>query len=270
MTKQLKILLGVLIFLLIGFVVLYFTVLRFERITYFGGYYANEFASCTVAGINFHGELYTYLASADYEHDYTSSEEIYYYLSEAEDEKSVKVVVLEIDSYGGSPVAAEELANKIKSMTKPVVVMIREAGLSAGYWVASAGDRVFASRLSEVGSIGVTMSYLDESGINEKSGYIWNDLSTGRFKDSGNRQKPLTDEERAIFERDLNIIHEEFVRVVAENRGLSVEKVRELADGSSMLGQMALEKGLIDEIGFMEEVKEYIKKKYGVDEDICW
>jgi protease-4 len=270
MTKRLKIFLGILIFLLVGFVVLYFTVLRFERITYFSGYGSNEYDSCSVAGVIFQGELYTYLASADRDYDYASSEEIYYYLSEAEDAESVKVVVLEIDSYGGSPVAAEELANKIKSMTKPVIVMIREAGLSAGYWVASAGDRVFASRLSEVGSIGVTMSYLDESAINEKSGYVWNDLSTGRFKDSGNRQKPLTDEERAIFERDLSIVHEEFVRVVAENRGLSVEKVRELADGSSMLGQMALEEGLIDEIGFIEEVKEYIKMKYGVEGEICW
>lgn len=73
-----------------------------------------------------------------------------------------------------------------------------------------------------------------------------------------------------MFERDLNIIHEQFVKAVAENRGMSEEKVRELADGSSMLGEMALEKGLIDEIGFIEEVEEYIKIKYGIEPEICW
>lgn len=224
-------------------------------------------------GVNLHGEIFTYVPYENEDGDYASSENILSYLQEIEESpeyESIKAVLIEIDSYGGSPVASEELANKIKDYKLPVIAMVREGATSGAYWVASASDRIFASKMSDIGSIGVTMSYLDDSKLNEKEGYTWNSLSTGKFKDSGSEQKPLTKEERALFERDLNIIHEQFVKAVAENRGIPEEKVRELADGSSMLGEMALEKGLIDEIGFIEEVEEYIKIKYGVEPEICW
>ncbi|MBP9715460.1 MAG: S49 family peptidase, partial [Candidatus Pacebacteria bacterium] len=63
---------------------------------------------------------------------------------------------------------------------------------------------------------------------------------------------------------------EEFVKAVSVNRNLPIEKVRELADGSSMLGEMALEQGLIDEIGSYKEVEEYLKTKYDFEPEICW
>ena len=276
MTKRAKIIIGVLLLLLVGAVTYYLAVLRFQRVSYYGSEYDEEVAieeSCNVMGVNLHGEIFTYVPYENEDGDYVSSENILSYLQEIEESpeyESIKAVLIEIDSYGGSPVASEELANKIKDYKLPVIAMVREGATSGAYWVASASDRIFASKMSDIGSIGVTMSYLDDSKLNEKEGYTWNSLSTGKFKDSGSEQKPLTKEERALFERDLNIIHEQFVKAVAENRGMSEERVRELADGSSMLGEMALEKGLIDEIGFIEEVEEYIKIKYGVEPEICW
>ncbi len=114
------------------------------------------------------------------------------------------------------------------------------------------------------------MSYLDESKINVKNGYTWNSLSTGTFKDMGSNEKALTKAERDIFERDLKIIHKEFLNVVSTNRNMSLEEVDRLADGSVMLGEMAKEKGLIDEIGSMQEAKEYLKKTYNIEPEICW
>lgn len=85
-----------------------------------------------------------------------------------------------------------------------------------------------------------------------------------------NPDKSLTFEERTIIERDLKIMHEDFIKAVAENRNLDIEKVRNLADGSTMLGQMALENGLIDKIGGMYEAKQYLAELIGEDAELCW
>ncbi|MEK7122587.1 MAG: S49 family peptidase, partial [Patescibacteria group bacterium] len=65
------------------------------------------------------------------------------------------------------------------------------------------------------------------------------------------------------------ILHENFVKTVAENRNLDVEKVRQFADGSTMLGEMALQNGLIDQIGGLVEVKKFFKEKIGEEAEIC-
>jgi protease-4 len=279
MTRKAKIIIGSLIVILAFFFFYYFLHLRFMQVTYINSdASSDEFAeeesyydeSCNIAGINFHGELWTYLPEEFYPGDYASAEDIYAALTEAEDNPQILGIVLEVDSYGGIPVAAEELSNKIRSIKKPVVAVIRGVGASAGYWVASSADRVFASELSDIGSIGVTMSYLDESKLNQSEGYTWNSLSTGKFKDAGSSDKPLTAEERALFERDIKLTFDKFIGAVAENRGLSLEKVRALADGSSMLGKQALANGLIDEIGFMPEAEKYLKSTLSVEPVVCW
>jgi len=82
--------------------------------------------------------------------------------------------------------------------------------------------------------------------------------------------KTLTAEEKELIMRDIKILHQEFIKAVASNRNLEIEKVRQLADGSSMLGQMALENGLIDRIGGMNEVIDYLKEKVGAEAKVCW
>lgn len=281
MNRKAKIIIGILLFLLVGVTAYYMFVLRWERIevTYFEGdneeWEAEEYQlSCNILGINIHGDIYTYIPfGAEDGLDAVSGEDIYYYLEQAEDPSqypNVKAVVLDIDSYGGLPVAGEEIANKIKEMDLPVISAIRGGGASAAYWIASASDRIFASRFSDVGSIGVTMSYLDESDLNQKEGFTWNSISSGKFKDAGNPEKPLTEEEKKLLQRDVDIIHEEFIKEVAKNRGLSVEKVRELADGSTMLGINALSAGLVDEIGYISKIEEYLKKTYNIEPEFCW
>ena len=100
----------------------------------------------------------------------------------------------------------------------------------------------------------------------------YNQLTSAKFKDAGDPNRKLTDEEIAIWERDLAIMHEHFVQELSKNRGLDIEKVRELADGSTMMGQMALENGLIDDVGGWNEVFEYIQSQVSVqdDTDVCW
>jgi protease IV len=128
-------------------------------------------------------------------------------------------------------------------------------GASGGYMIAAASDYLIASPMSMVGSIGVTMSYLEYSEQNEDEGIEYVELNTGKFKNSGDPNKPLTDEERELFERDLDDIYDVFVEMISSYRGLPKEKVEEIADGSTMSGIRARDLGLVDEVGGREEAR---------------
>lgn len=229
---------------------------------------------CNVYGINIHGSIVTYKTPEDGNEytpsDVTASESVVGLVSDAKNDPKIKAVFLEIDSAGGSPVAGEEIFTALKNLGKPSVAMIRDVGASAAYMAAIGTDIIIASKFSDVGSIGITMSYLDNAQKNIKEGRTYNSLSTGKYKDMGDPDKPLTAEEKALIMRDLQIGHNNFVKMVAENRNLELSKVEKLADGSSMPGEMALQNGLIDEIGSYKEVSEYLKSQIGAVPVYCW
>jgi len=233
---------------------------------------AEEEKDCNVFGIELHGDLTTYIMPSDSDagYDQSASEDIMYLIETAEKDENIKAILLEIDSYGGQPVAGEEVSIALKNAQKPTAVLIRSAGVSAAYLAATGADKIFASKNSEVGSIGVTMSYLDYSQQNQKDGLTYNRLSSGKFKDAGDPDKTLTAQETELFMRDVNIMYQNFVNAVARNRNLDAKKVEILADGSTMLGEMALENGLIDQIGGFPEMEEHLKEKIGQDVEICW
>ena len=226
------------------------------------------YKSYDVATIEIKGEIvpyFVYMPAADASgdsgsSDAVSSEEVIDCIDDIKQDGNIKTVILEINSYGGSPVASEEIMNAIKGLSKPSIAVIREAATSGGYLIASATDRIFASELSDIGGIGVTMSYLDYSKQNSRDGITYNELSSAKFKNTGDSDKPLTAEEKALIQRDLKILHEAFVKNISKNRKLDISKVEKLADGSSMLGQMAKENGLIDEIGDRNSAEEWINR----------
>lgn len=251
------------------------------------GYYSEDYTDtdysddesddmCNVQGIELRGDLVTYISDSSIAedgsqlYDETASDYILAMIEEAESDEEIKAIILEIDSYGGSAVAAEEVAKALKRAKKPTVAFVRSAATSAAYWAASGADIIFASALSDIGSIGVTMSYLDNTQKNNKEGLTFNSLSTGKFKDYGSPDKPLTEEEKRLIMRDLEITHNIFIKAVSENRNLPIEKVRLLADGSSMPGEMALENGLIDRIGDYYDAQTYLNESIGEKAEICW
>lgn len=237
---------------------------------------SDEESDCNVLGIELRGNVVTYVAPKDKDEednntvDETSSEDIIYLIDQANTDDNIKAIILEVDSYGGSAVAAEEINQALQSTDKPTVAFVRSAAASAAYWAASGADTIFASPLSDIGSIGVTMSYLDNTKKNAKDGLTYNSLSAGKFKDYGNPDKILTEDEKKLIMRDLNITHDIFINTVSKNRNLPIEKVKSLADGSSMPGQMALENGLIDQLGDIYKVQNYLKDKLGEDVEVCW
>ena len=231
--------------------------------------------NCTVRGIELHGTIMTYLPlhadnDTNFNYDSVSSENVDYAIKQANDDEKIKAIVVEVDSPGGSPVAGEEIANAIKGSDKPVVAYIRELGASSAYWAISSASKIFASENSNVGDIGITSSYVSDAGKNAKDGLTFEQLSAGKYKDAGNIDKPLTTEERALFMRDVNIVYQNFIKTVAQNRNIPIDKVRSIADGSSMLGVTALKLNLIDAIGGLPEVEQYIEKTTNEKPDICW
>ena len=239
-------------------------------------YLDEESGDCNVLGIELRGNLVTYIIPENKDGegnaivDEVSSEEVIYLINEVNNDENIKAIILEVDSYGGSAVAAEEISNAIKQSEKPVIAFVRSAAISAAYWAASGAEVIFASALSDIGGIGVTMSYLDNAQKNAKDGLTYNSLSVGKFKDYGDPDKPLTSEERNLIMRDLEIMHNIFIKAISENRNLPTDEVKALADGSSMPGQMALENKLIDKIGGIYDVNDYLKEKLGEEVNVCW
>ena len=221
---------------------------------------------CNIAVIPITGDIISY-AGADQDGSWsemppsTNADEVLATLYKAENETNILGIFVRIDSSGGSAVASEIISNGFKRSSLPVATFIREGANSGAYLAATGANTIIASSFSEIGSIGVNMSYLDKTAKNAKDGLQYIQLTSARFKDYGNPDKPLTFAERTLLERDLKIYHDHFVKMVSENRNLPIEQVAKLADGSSMPGSLALKNGLIDSLGDQETARDWFAEK---------
>ena len=177
------------------------------------------------------------------------------FIQAAENDTSIEGILVEINSPGGTPVASHRIAEKLYNTGIPSVGLIGDIGASGGYMAAAATDFLIASPMSDVGSIGVNMSYVENSKQNEAEGITYVQLMTGKFKDIGTPNRPITDEERKLLQNDLDIIHNEFIDIVAKYRNLDRQAVSLLADGASMPGRRALESQLVDALGDRTQAK---------------
>lgn len=216
-----------------------------------------------VARIPITGVILTESPDSFFGADMTSSTDIARFIRKADKHPTVKVILLEINSPGGSAVAAEEIAEAVREAEKPTIAYIRDIGLSAGYWIASSADEVYASRLSLVGSIGVIGSYLEFSGLFDKYGITYQRMVAGEYKDIGSPFKPITEREEALFQTQLDALHVIFIETVAEQRGMAFEDVELLATGEFFIGDIAWEHGLIDGTMSPARLKDHLEDKVG-------
>lgn len=191
----------------------------------------------------------------------TSSNAIVGFIKEANENPSIKAIVFDINSPGGSAVASEEIARAIINSEKPTVAWIREVGASGAYWISSSTDHTIASPVSVTGSIGVIASYLEFSEFLDDWNVTYRRLVAGEFKDMGSPLKELTPQEEVRLQKLIDDIREYFIDVVAENRGLERSHVESLATGEVFLGKDAIQLGLIDELGSQPEVITYIENE---------
>lgn len=216
-----------------------------------------------VAVIQIRGEL-NLDRDSGYKMDFSSSHDMVNLIKSVAKNDQIEAVIFDINSPGGSPVATDEISEAIKKLDKPTITVIREVGASGAYWIASSTDVIFANRMSLVGSIGATASYLDFSGLLERYNVSYERLVSGEYKDMGSPFRELTDEERDIFTNILDRLEDYFVEEVANNRNMPLEKVKTLADGQIFLGVDSLENGLIDYLGNIDDAKYYIENNYNI------
>jgi protease-4 len=223
----------------------------------------NPFPNCNVAYITLHGDVITYGTLSDgsgssSDTDSTASEDVTQEIRDADSDNSIKAIVLEIDSPGGSPVGGEEIESTLKASPKPTVALIRDEGDSAAYMAATGADKIYANEFSNVGDIGITSSYTDESQQDTDEGITFNQLSIGKYKDMFDPDKSLTADERTLIMGELQSDYEKFVQIVAQNRHLSIDTTTTIANGSGLTAQTALNDGLIDKIGDLSDVQTYL------------
>ena len=183
----------------------------------------------------------------------------------AENDPNILGILVPIDSGGGDPAASSIMMNALARSSIPSVALIRSMGASGAYMAALGASRIIASQFADVGSIGVTYSYLSTYKKDQQEGITYEQLSSGPFKDTGSPDKPLTDQERALFQRDIKIYKDLFVGLVASMRHLPTSTVETLADGSTWPAQLALQNGLVDEMGDDETARAWFAQKLGMD-----
>lgn len=160
----------------------------------------------------------------------------------------IGAVVLRVNSPGGGPAASQEILDVIADHPDPVVVSMGDQAVSGGYYLALGGDRIVAQPSTLTGSIGVIMTMIDPTELLDDLGVELETVTSGEHKDMFLPGR-LNEERREILQRQSDLVYDEFVGAVAEQRELPEDEVRELATGQTYTGVQALEAGLVDELG---------------------
>ena len=191
-------------------------------------------------------------------------------LAEAKDTKSVKAVVLRINSPGGTVGASQEIYDAImrfkKNTQKPVIVSIMDIGASGAYWVALAGDYIFSHPGSIVGSLGVITQTLDLTSVPKKYGINVKTYKAGPHKDLLNPWRKPTKDDEWLINKMLTTVHQQFKSTLIERRKVSKERAQILADGRIYAGEDALAEQLVDELGGIYDAIQYAGKLVNLDD----
>ncbi len=184
---------------------------------------------------------------------------------------SVRGYVVAINSPGGVVGPAQSIYEELKRLRrvdrKPVVASIGGIGASGGYYVALGADSIFAEPGSMTGSIGVIMEFPDASGLMKKVGLGWNVVKSAAHKDVGSPFRPMTAGDSAVLDSLVSDVYAQFVETVAQERHLTPERVRPLADGRVLSGRQALKGGLIDRTGNLRDALDAAGRMAGLGEN---
>ena len=184
-------------------------------------------------------------------------------------DKSIKAIILRIDSPGGGVAMSQEIYEAVKEAVaqKPVVVSMGSVAASGGYYIASRASRIIANPGTITGSIGVIMKVPNIKGLMDKLGIETEVIKSGRHKDMASVFRGIGKEERIILQEVMDDVHEQFIEAVSEGRGMPIEDVRKIADGRIFSGRQAIEAGLVDELGGLDHAIRVAAEMAGIEGD---
>ena len=185
------------------------------------------------------------------------SKDIIEELREHRENKSVKAIMLRIDSPGGAVAPSQEIYTEVLNIRdegkKKIVTSMGSVAASGGYYIASASDRIVANPGSVTGSIGVILELANVSGLMKKVGVESVVIKSGKFKDVGSLFRTMTPEERELLQGVIDDTYDQFVDAVAAGRGINKEDLLPIADGRVFTGRQAKKLGLVDDLGSMQD-----------------
>ena len=187
------------------------------------------------------------------------------------DDPDNKGMILYLDTPGGSVFASDELYLKIKEYQekteRPVYSSMQSMAASGGYYISAPCDKIIANRNCWTGSIGVTLGTMyDVSELLDNLGIKTTTITSGANKAMGSSVEPMTSEQQAIYQSLVEEAYEQFVEIVAEGRNMKLSKVKKLADGRIYTAKQAVENGLADKIGSLEDALADMKKNYKLED----
>ncbi|MCT2535281.1 signal peptide peptidase SppA [Aquibacillus koreensis] len=186
-------------------------------------------------------------------------------LEEAKEDRSVKGIIIRVNTPGGGVVESAEIHEKIVEIQneaeKPVYVSMGNTAASGGYYIAAPADKIVAHKATLTGSIGVIMESFNFAEFADEHGIDFNTIKSGEYKDIMSMSREMTEEERNILQAMIDDMYEDFVQVIVDGRGMSEDRVRELGDGRVYTGTQAQEEGLVDGIGSLEDTIAMMKEE---------
>ncbi|MEY8191484.1 signal peptide peptidase SppA [Peribacillus simplex] len=187
-------------------------------------------------------------------------------LKMAEENDDIKGIILRVNSPGGGVVESAEIYDKIldiKKVKKPVYVSMGSMAASGGYYISAPADKIYASPETMTGSLGVIMHGYNYEKLAKKYGVEFETIKSGPHKDIMSPTREMTGEEREILQNMINNSYDQFVKVIADGRGMTEKEVREIADGRIYDGRQAKENHLIDDFGHLDDVIAAMKTDIG-------
>lgn len=181
-------------------------------------------------------------------------------IADVRNDKSVKAVVLRVNSPGGSVLASEKIKAELDLFGDdiPVIASYGDYAASGGYWISTNCDYIFSNATTLTGSIGVFSMIPDVGGvIKDKLHVTITPVNSNKHADMLNMMRPLDSKETAYMQASVERIYDRFTAIVAEGRDMTVENVDAIAQGRVWTGAEALEIGLVDQIGTIEDAIEY-------------
>jgi protease-4 len=196
--------------------------------------------------------------------------QVYARLQRAGEDKLVRGIILRLETPGGDVTSSDILYREVLKFKKqtglPVVALMMGVAASGGYYVASACDAIIAHPSTITGSIGVISLFPDVEGLLSKVGIKVQVIKSGELKDAGSPFRNLNEQEQRLFQEIIDELYERFLEVVHEKRkdALSLEEIRDLADGRVYTAAQALKLKLIDEVGYFDEALARVMSQAGI------
>lgn len=215
-----------------------------------------------VEGGIYAGQTDSFGSAVGYQHRWTLDR-----IDEFIQDENNRGILLFVNSPGGGVYESDELYLKLKDYQnrtkRPVYASMGSMAASGGYYIAAAADQIYANRNTWTGSIGVTIGTLyDISDLLTRYGIKTTTITAGSNKAMGSMVEPLTQEQRDIFQSLVDDAYEQFTGIVAAEREMPLATVKTLADGRIYTAKQALDAGLIDEIGTLDEAMYALFEEY--------